>query len=172
VLSGVTILFFALDALGKLLQADPVVLEHRRTRMACISSHSAGLARVRRRDAVRIATHVGDRRDLSHCIPRRRRRHAYRVGSPIFTHVLFGVYVAAFMWGGLLLRYPALLTTLTGGSPWSRWHRHRRQPHDAFRRTPIRSWRTPKQPLVNSRSWPDPACCGRQVSGRSTWTSA
>ena len=27
-----------------------------------------------------------------------------RVGSPLLTHVLFPVYVAAFIWGGLLLR--------------------------------------------------------------------
>ncbi len=27
-----------------------------------------------------------------------------RVGNPLFTHVLFPFYVAAFVWGGLLLR--------------------------------------------------------------------
>ena len=27
-----------------------------------------------------------------------------RVGSPLFTHVLFGVYVGMFVWGGLYLR--------------------------------------------------------------------
>ncbi len=27
-----------------------------------------------------------------------------RIGDPIFTHVLFGVYVALFVWGGLVLR--------------------------------------------------------------------
>lgn len=29
-----------------------------------------------------------------------------RVGSPVFTHVLFGVYVGLFTWGGLYLRTP------------------------------------------------------------------
>ena len=33
----------------------------------------------------------------------------YRVGSPLATHVLFGVYVGVLMWAGLLLRHPALL---------------------------------------------------------------
>lgn len=33
----------------------------------------------------------------------------YRVGSPLGTHVLFGVYVGVVMWAGLALRYPALL---------------------------------------------------------------
>ncbi len=27
-----------------------------------------------------------------------------RIGSPLFTHILFGVYVALFVWGGLYLR--------------------------------------------------------------------
>ena len=31
-----------------------------------------------------------------------------RVESPLFSHVLFGVYMALFMWGGLWLRDPAL----------------------------------------------------------------
>ena len=29
-----------------------------------------------------------------------------RLGNPLFTHVLFPVYVAAFLWGGLWLRDP------------------------------------------------------------------
>ncbi len=31
-----------------------------------------------------------------------------RLGNPLFTHVLFGVYVGVLMWAGLLLRQPAL----------------------------------------------------------------
>jgi hypothetical protein len=31
-----------------------------------------------------------------------------RVGDPLFTHVLFGVYVGALAWGGLFLRDPRL----------------------------------------------------------------
>ena len=31
-----------------------------------------------------------------------------RVGSPLFSHTLFGSYLAFFMWGGLWLRLPAL----------------------------------------------------------------
>ncbi|WP_284620159.1 DoxX family protein [Aquabacterium humicola] len=41
----------------------------------------------------------------------------YRIGSPLFSHVLFGVYVALVMWGGLVLRQPRLLQVLTGQSP-------------------------------------------------------
>lgn len=31
-----------------------------------------------------------------------------RVGSPLFSHVLFGVYIGVMMWGGLYLRDPRL----------------------------------------------------------------
>ena len=31
-----------------------------------------------------------------------------RIGSPLFIHTLFGVYLALFVWGGLWLRSPAL----------------------------------------------------------------
>jgi hypothetical protein len=31
-----------------------------------------------------------------------------RMGSPLFTHVLFGVYAGVLMWGGLVLREPRL----------------------------------------------------------------
>jgi hypothetical protein len=31
-----------------------------------------------------------------------------RVGSPVFTHILFPIYVAALVWGGLFLREPRL----------------------------------------------------------------
>jgi hypothetical protein len=35
-----------------------------------------------------------------------------RVGDPLFSHVLFGVYLALFMWGGLHLREPRLRALL------------------------------------------------------------
>ena len=38
----------------------------------------------------------------------------YRIGSPLATHVLFGVYVAAVMWGGLALRYPEVFRAAMG----------------------------------------------------------
>jgi hypothetical protein len=37
-----------------------------------------------------------------------------RVGSPLFSHVLFPTYVAALCWGGLMLRDPRLSVLL----PW------------------------------------------------------
>lgn len=35
-----------------------------------------------------------------------------RVGSPLFSHTLFSIYLALFMWGGLWLRDPALRSVL------------------------------------------------------------
>ena len=35
-----------------------------------------------------------------------------RLGHPLFSHVLFGVYVGILMWGGLALRLPALMAIL------------------------------------------------------------
>jgi hypothetical protein len=40
-----------------------------------------------------------------------------RIGSPLFTHTLFGVYIGLLAWGGLYLRRPALraLLPILGG---------------------------------------------------------
>ena len=35
-----------------------------------------------------------------------------RAGSPLFSHILFGVYLGLFMWGGLWLRDPGLRALL------------------------------------------------------------
>jgi DoxX-like family len=39
-----------------------------------------------------------------------------RAGSPLFSHVLFGVYLGVFVWGGLWLRDPAVRRLF----PWRR----------------------------------------------------
>jgi hypothetical protein len=35
-----------------------------------------------------------------------------RIGSPLFSHILFGVYLGLFLWGGLWFRSPALRALL------------------------------------------------------------
>ena len=40
-----------------------------------------------------------------------------RVGSPVFTHILFGVYLGLFVWGGLYLRSERLRELI----PATRW---------------------------------------------------
>ena len=39
-----------------------------------------------------------------------------RAGSPLFSHLLFPVYIGAMMWGGYLLRNPTAATALWGPS--------------------------------------------------------
>jgi hypothetical protein len=36
-----------------------------------------------------------------------------RLGNPLFSHVLFGVYLGVLLWGGLVLREPRLRALLT-----------------------------------------------------------
>ena len=108
-LSGLAIVFFLLDAAGKLLRMEPVMkgtvelgwpdsavvplgllllvgalLHAWRTTAVLGAIYLTGFL------GGAIATH-------------------YRIGSPLFSHVLFGAYVAAVMWGGLVLRQPQLL---------------------------------------------------------------
>jgi hypothetical protein len=39
-----------------------------------------------------------------------------RLGSPLFSHTLFGVYLGLILWGGLFLRYPGVRSLI----PFSR----------------------------------------------------
>ncbi|PPE74784.1 hypothetical protein C3942_07320 [Solimonas fluminis] len=39
-----------------------------------------------------------------------------RLGNPLFSHVLFGLYVGLFVWGGLLIRNPQLRALLLPGA--------------------------------------------------------
>ena len=111
-MSALTILFFLLDASGKLLRIEPVIKATVELGWPTSAVNPLGLLllfgavlhAVPRTSAIgaiyltgflggAIATH-------------------YRIGSPLFTHVLFGAYVAAVMWAGLVLRYPVLLAAV------------------------------------------------------------
>jgi DoxX-like family len=115
-MSGIAVAFLTLDAIGKLLQVQPVMDGTRQlgypvevvfglgvTLMSCV------LVYVVPRTAIlgailltgylggAVATHV-------------------RVANPLFTHTLFPTYVAALLWGGLVLRNPRLRVFV----PWRR----------------------------------------------------
>jgi DoxX-like family len=50
-----------------------------------------------------------------------------RIGSPLFTHVLFGVYLGVMLWGGLWLRDPrvrAMIPFMTARPSGTRTDRH------------------------------------------------
>ena len=107
-LSALATLFFALDAAGKLLQVEPVLRGTQELGWPPSAVFPLGVL-------LAIGT-------LLHAWPRTALLGAiyltaflggavathYRIGSPLATHVLFGVYVGVVMWMGLALRSPAL----------------------------------------------------------------
>lgn len=111
-LSGLATLFFLLDATGKLLELEPVMKGTLELGWPSSTVFPLGLLLL-----------VGT---VLHAIPRTAVVGAiyltgflggavathYRIGSPLFSHVLFGIYVAAIMWCGLVLRFPSLLAVL------------------------------------------------------------
>ena len=108
-LSGLAIVFFLLDAAGKLLRMEPVMkgtVELGWPDSAVVPLGllllAGALLHAWRRTAVLGAIYLTG--FLGGAIATH-----YRIGSPLFTHVLFGAYVAAIMWGGLVLRQPQLL---------------------------------------------------------------
>ena len=108
VLSGLAILFFVVDATGKLLQIEPVMKGTVELGWPVSAVVPLGVLlllgavlHALRRTAVLGAIYLTG--FLGGAIATH-----YRIGSPLFSHVLFGLYVAAIMWGGLVLRYPRL----------------------------------------------------------------
>jgi hypothetical protein len=108
VLSGLAVAFLIFDSVGKLLRVQPVIEGTASlgypvsvifplgvTLLTCVLvylvPHTAVLGALLLTGYLggAVATHV-------------------RVGSPLFSHVLSPTYVAALLWGGLLLRDPRL----------------------------------------------------------------
>jgi hypothetical protein len=115
VLSGLAVVFLLLDSTGKLLQLQPVIDGTIELGYPQDIVFSLGVilllcvvAYVVPRTSVlgallltgylggAVATHV-------------------RVENPLFSHVLFPIYVAVFLWGGLILRDQRLRALFLGG---------------------------------------------------------
>ena len=112
-LSVLALLFFALDAAGKLLQVDAVMQGTVDLGWPTTSVIPLGVLLLV--GAVLYAipkTSVIGAIYLTGFLGGAIATH-YRIGSPLATHVLFGVYVAVVMWLGLVLRYPALASAVT-----------------------------------------------------------
>jgi hypothetical protein len=103
-LSAVAVAFLLFDSVGKLLEVAPVVAGTTQLGypegtvrtlgvilLLCVVVHLIPRASVL--GAILLTGYLGGA-VATHV----------RVGSPLLTHVLFPVYVAAFIWGGLLLR--------------------------------------------------------------------
>jgi len=112
ILSGIAVAFLFFDAVGKLMEVAPVMEGSVKLGYSESTVFPIG---------VLLLTGV-----VLHAIPRTAVLGAIyltaylggavathvRVGSPLATHVLFAVYVAAFVWGGLALRKPRVLALL------------------------------------------------------------
>ena len=112
ILSGIAIAFLLFDTLGKLIRVAPVVEgavklgypESTVLTMGVLLLVGVVLYAVPRTSllgAIYLTGFLGGA-VATH----------FRVGSPLFSHILFGVYVAVFVWGGLALRNPRLLSLL------------------------------------------------------------
>jgi len=104
IISGVAVLFLLFDGVIKLMVIDPVVQSFSQLGYPVSLSRGIGLL-----ELVCLVTYVIPRSSLVGAILLTGylggavATHV-RVGSPLFTHVLFPVYVAALLWGGLYLR--------------------------------------------------------------------
>jgi hypothetical protein len=105
--------FLLFDAAGKLMRVAPVVEGTTKLGFAESAVVSIGvlllagvvlyvIPRTSVLGAIYLAGYLG-RAVASH----------FGLGSPLATHVLFPVYVAVLVWGGLALRTPRLLALLT-----------------------------------------------------------
>jgi len=113
-ISGLAVAFLIFDSIGKLLEVQPVidgtiqlgyppdiVFGLGLTLLTCVGVYLAPRTSVLGATLLTgylggaVATHV-------------------RVNSPLLTHVLFPTYLAALLWGGLMLRDPGLRVFL----PW------------------------------------------------------
>lgn len=113
-LSGIAVAFLIFDSVGKLLQVQPVIDGTRElgypvdvifglgvTLATCVAVYL--IPRTSVLGAVLLTGYLGGA-VATHV----------RVGNPLLTHTLFPIYVAAFIWGGLVLRDVRLRILL----PW------------------------------------------------------
>jgi hypothetical protein len=108
VLSGLAVLFLVFDSVAKLLQMAPVIAATIQLGYPADAVFSLGLIllscvvvyvipRTSVLGAVLLTGYLGGAVATQ-----------MRVGNPLFSHTLFPIYIAAFIWGGLLLRDPGL----------------------------------------------------------------
>ena len=111
-LSGIAVLFLLFDGGAKVMQLQPVIDGSQQlgypaetvfgigvVLLTCVALHLIPQTKVL--GAMLLTAYLGGA-VATHV----------RVGSPLFTHVLFPTYVAALVWGGLILREPWLRVIL------------------------------------------------------------
>jgi hypothetical protein len=108
----VAVLFFILDATGKLLRVEPVLKGTIELGWPVSAVVPLGLLLLAGATLYAIPrTAIIGAIYLTGFLGGAIATH-YRIGSPLMTHIFFGVYVAAIMWAGVVLRYPGFLSAL------------------------------------------------------------
>ena len=104
ILSGIAVLFLLFDSIIKVMVIAPVAESFSQLGYPVSLSRGIGLL-----ELVCLVTYVIPRTSilgailLTGYLGGAVATHV-RVGSPLFTHILFPIYVAALLWGGLFLR--------------------------------------------------------------------
>lgn len=114
ILSALAVLFLALDSLGKLVEAEPVMAGTVQLGYPATAVFGLGVVLLLCVVAYAVpATSVVGAVLLTGYLGGAVATHV-RVGNPWATHILFPTYVAALVWGGLLLRDARLRALI----PW------------------------------------------------------
>jgi len=113
ILTALPVLFLLFDGVIKLLELDPVVESF--ARLGYPESVARGIGLL---ELVLLALYLAPRASvlgailLTGYLGGAVSTHV-RIGDPLFTHVLFPIYVGALLWGGLLLRENRLRALIT-----------------------------------------------------------
>jgi hypothetical protein len=108
IMSGVVVLFLLLDGAMKLVPLDIVIETSAQLGLPASLARTLGILTILCIGLYAIPrTSVLGAVLLTAYLGRAVATHA-RVGSPLFTRVLFGVYLGFLVWGGLYLREPRL----------------------------------------------------------------
>ncbi|MGH8178456.1 MAG: DoxX family protein [Steroidobacter sp.] len=104
ILSGLAVVFLLFDSLIKLIKMDVVVESFAQLGYPHTVSRGIGLL-----ELVCIVLYVIPRTSVTGAVLLTgvfggAIASHLRIGDPVFTHLLFGVYLGAMVWGGLLLR--------------------------------------------------------------------
>ena len=118
-LSALSVLFLLFDSVMKLLVVEPVVVSMQQLGYPVGQAFAIGLI-----ELLCVVLYVVPRTAflgtllLTAYLGGAVATHV-RIGSPLFSHVLFPTYVAALLWGGLYLREPRLRQLLQSAEPQS-----------------------------------------------------
>jgi len=118
IMSGLAIVFFTFDGVMKFIQPQVVIDATRqigwpptRRRLRSLEQYCSPARRFMRFPGPRPSAQSSSRAIWAGAVA----AHA-RLGDPLFTHILFGVYLGLFVWGGLWCRNPRIRALIPVGT--------------------------------------------------------